>query len=109
MTVTQDIDGYLRLSQIIGRAAVTQDEADWNKRQAKAETKKGKKRINTKPKRPRKAIPAIIPVGHSTWWAGVKTGRFPQPVRALGGRIAVWSRASILALANQSAPIGERP
>ncbi len=30
-----------------------------------------------------------IPVGRSTWYAGVRAGRFPQPVR-LGPRIAVW-------------------
>jgi len=33
--------------------------------------------------------PAIIPVSKSTWWAGVKSGRFPQPVK-LGPRITVW-------------------
>ena len=26
-----------------------------------------------------------IPVGRSTWWAGVKSGRFPKPVK-LGPR-----------------------
>ncbi len=30
-----------------------------------------------------------IPVGRSTWWAGVKNGRFPHPVK-LGPRITVW-------------------
>ena len=30
-----------------------------------------------------------IPVGRSTWWAGVKIGRFPQPVK-LGPRTTVW-------------------
>ena len=30
-----------------------------------------------------------IPVGKSTWWAGVKTGRFPRPVK-LGPRTTVW-------------------
>ncbi len=30
-----------------------------------------------------------IPVGRSTWWAGVKTGRFPKPVK-LGPRTTVW-------------------
>lgn len=30
------------------------------------------------------AIPALIPVSRSTWWAGVKSGRYPQPVRTLG-------------------------
>ena len=34
-------------------------------------------------------IPAIIPVGKSTWWAGVKSGRFPQPVK-LGPRTTAW-------------------
>jgi predicted DNA-binding transcriptional regulator AlpA len=35
-------------------------------------------------------IPAIIPVSKSTWWAGVKAGRYPQPVR-LGERCTAWN------------------
>jgi len=31
----------------------------------------------------------IIPVSKSTWWAGVKEGRFPQPTK-LGPKITVW-------------------
>ncbi|HAU1546660.1 TPA: AlpA family phage regulatory protein [Legionella pneumophila] len=34
-------------------------------------------------------IPALIPIGKSTWWAGVKSGRFPKPVK-LGPRTTVW-------------------
>lgn len=30
-----------------------------------------------------------IPVGKSTWWAGVKNGRYPKPVK-LGPRITAW-------------------
>lgn len=30
-----------------------------------------------------------IPVSKSTWWAGVKDGRFPKPMK-LGERITVW-------------------
>jgi prophage regulatory protein len=30
-----------------------------------------------------------IPIGRSTWWAGVKTGRFPRPVK-LGPRTTAW-------------------
>jgi predicted DNA-binding transcriptional regulator AlpA len=30
-----------------------------------------------------------IPVGRSTWWKGVQTGRFPKPVK-LGPRTTVW-------------------
>lgn len=35
-------------------------------------------------------IPPLIPVSKSTWWQGVKEGRYPQPVRTLGARITVW-------------------
>lgn len=31
----------------------------------------------------------MIPVSKSTWWAGVKTGRFPKSVK-LGPRITAW-------------------
>jgi prophage regulatory protein len=66
--------GYLRLSQIVGRAA-----------------RKGQQ-----------AIPAIIPVSRSTWWAGVKSGRYPQPTRMLGARITAWRVEDIRALLEQS-------
>lgn len=35
------------------------------------------------------AFPPIIPVSKSTWWAGVKSGRFPKPVK-LGPRTTAW-------------------
>lgn len=38
-----------------------------------------------------------IPVGKSTWWAGVKSGRFPQPVK-LGPRTTAWRAVEIQAL-----------
>lgn len=60
--------GYVRLSQIIG---------------------------NPKADPP---VPAVIPVSKSTWWAGVKSGRYPQPVRTLGARITAWNVKDILAL-----------
>jgi prophage regulatory protein len=40
------------------------------------------------------AILAVFPVGRSTWWAGVKDGRFPRPVK-LGPRITAWKVADI--------------
>lgn len=42
-------------------------------------------------------IPPIIPVSKSTWWAGVKSGRFPPAVK-LGPRITAWPVESIRAL-----------
>ena len=30
-----------------------------------------------------------IPVGKSTWWQGVQSGRFPKPIK-IGPRITAW-------------------
>ena len=60
-------DGYVRLSQIIG-----DKDAD-------------------------PPIPAVIPVSKSTWYEGIKTGRFPKPVK-LGPRITAWRVSDIRAL-----------
>jgi prophage regulatory protein len=67
--------GYLRLPQIVGKPAT-----------------------KTAP-----AIPALIPVSKSTWWAGVRSGRYPQPTRALGERITCWSVESIRELIERAA------
>ncbi len=45
----------------------------------------------------------VIPVSKSTWWAGVKSGRYPQPVRTLGRRITAWRVEDIRALIQQAA------
>lgn len=42
-------------------------------------------------------VPAIIPVKKSCWWEGVRTGRFPKPVK-LGPRVTVWRVQDIRAL-----------
>jgi len=39
-------------------------------------------------------IAALIPVGKSCWWQGVRDGRFPQPYK-LGARVTVWKAADI--------------
>ncbi len=38
-----------------------------------------------------------IPVSKSTWWAGIKDGRYPKPVK-LGPRITAWRVEDIRAL-----------
>jgi hypothetical protein len=38
-----------------------------------------------------------IPVSKSTWWEGVRTGRYPRPVK-LGPRITAWRVEDIEAL-----------
>ncbi len=51
--------GFLRVSQIVGRPKANPP------------------------------VPPIIPVSAATWWAGVKSGRFPSPVK-LGAKITAW-------------------
>lgn len=61
--------GFLRLSQILGKKPVNDDPG----------------------------IPALFPVSASTWWAGVRSGRFPKPVK-LGPRTTAWRVEDIRAL-----------
>ena len=83
MTVTLPDTGYLRLSQIIGQSEVTEDQAARNRKTGRG------------PKRPRPGITPIVPVSASTWWAGVKTGRFPAGIKLPGGQITVWRVSDI--------------
>lgn len=43
-----------------------------------------------------------IPVSKSTWWVGVKSGRYPSPVK-LGPRITAWRVEDIRALIRSGA------
>ncbi len=51
-----------------------------------------------------RTILSVIPVSKSTWWAGVKSGRYPQPTRSLGQRITAWRVEDIRALIVATAP-----
>ncbi len=42
-------------------------------------------------------IPPVIPVSRSTWWAGVRKGIYPKPVK-LSIRCTAWRVADIRAL-----------
>jgi len=44
----------------------------------------------------------VIPVGKTCWWAGVKSGRFPKPVK-LSERCTAWKAEDIHALIKQIA------
>lgn len=37
----------------------------------------------------KRGIPAIIPISRTTWWNGVKSGRFPPPIK-FGPKTVVW-------------------
>ncbi|MCW8450615.1 helix-turn-helix transcriptional regulator [Legionella quinlivanii] len=47
-----------------------------------------------------KHILQLIDVSKSTWWKGVKDGRFPQPVR-FGSRLTMWHVEDIKRLIEQ--------
>ena len=51
-------------------------------------------------------IPALIPVGKSTWWAGVKSGRFPKAIK-LTPRTTVWRVEDIREYINDPTKIFE--
>jgi predicted DNA-binding transcriptional regulator AlpA len=40
-----------------------------------------------------------IPVSRSTWWAGVKSGRFPKPIK-LSARVTAWRVEDLQAFIN---------
>lgn len=49
------------------------------------------------------AILRVFPVSRSTWWAGVREKRYPQPVK-LGRRITAWRAEDIHALIASCVP-----
>jgi prophage regulatory protein len=84
---------FLRIWQIIGQDEVTEEQAAANRAN------------NKNPKRTRPAIPARIPIKKSTWWAGVKSGRYPKPTKAFGKKIAAWDEGAIHEIIQQAADI----
>ncbi len=47
---------------------------------------------------------SVVPVSRSAWWAGVKSGRYPQPVK-LGPRTTVWRISDLRALIEAPPPV----
>ncbi len=39
----------------------------------------------------------LYPISKSSWWDGVKTGRFPQPIK-LGPRTTAWKASEVMEL-----------
>ncbi|MBE0438012.1 MAG: AlpA family phage regulatory protein [Methylomicrobium sp.] len=46
--------------------------------------------------------PPLIPVSKTTWWTGVKSGRFPKPVK-LSERTTAWRAEDIRKLIEEAA------
>lgn len=43
------------------------------------------------------SILEILPIGRSTWWAGVKAGKYPPGIK-ISSRVTVWRTSDIDAL-----------
>lgn len=43
------------------------------------------------------AVRGLIPISRSGWWAGVKAGRYPKPIK-LSPRVTVWRAKDIFDL-----------
>jgi prophage regulatory protein len=44
-----------------------------------------------------KQVLRFVPVSRSNWWAGVKAGRYPRPLK-LSERVTVWRAVEIIRL-----------
>ncbi len=51
---------------------------------------------------PKHGQPGLLPISRSAWWAGVKDGRYPQPIK-LGAKTTCWKLSSVLALLDKGA------
>lgn len=54
---------------------------------------------------PKAGIPPLIPVSRSTWFEGIRTGRFPAPVKFSNGRASFWREDAIYALIEQAGAV----
>jgi predicted DNA-binding transcriptional regulator AlpA len=85
--------GYLRLPQIIGTLAASPRKKKDPEKTGAAEEKNETEKPDRKTEAP--FYHPLIPVSKSTWWAGVRSGRYPAPVRHLGQRITAWKAEAI--------------
>jgi predicted DNA-binding transcriptional regulator AlpA len=52
--------------------------------------------------REKQFVGSILPISRAAWWAGVKSGKFPQPVK-LGSRTTCWRSEDILKIVAEGA------
>ncbi len=83
-------DGYVRLHQIIGQREVTEEQAATNRKTGRG------------PRTARPAITPLFPISRAGWYAGIKKGIYPKPVK-LSERIAAWPVQAIRALLDRMA------
>jgi prophage regulatory protein len=83
-------DGYVRLPQILGQKEVTAEQAAENRKSGRG------------PKTPQPAITPLFPISRAGWYAGIKKGVYPAPVK-LSERVSAWPVQAIRALITRHA------
>lgn len=95
--------GFLSIDDIVCRPEITQERSAATYRALEDAKARGdakaieKARFNVR--KPRCATRGLLPISKSTWLNGVKTGKYPKPVR-LGPKTRVWRVADIIELIN---------
>ena len=57
--------------------------------------------------RARPPVQPLIPISRTTWWQGIKDGRFPTPVKLFGPKIAAWRVSDIRRLIDIDSSAGK--
>jgi len=73
---------YARLSDLIGQEATTEQEAENNRKRGSG------------PRRPRAPKAGLVRIGRTSWFALVKAGVLPKPIKL--GRSSLWNVADVL-------------
>lgn len=93
--------GFLSITDIISRPEITQEKSAatylaFEEAKARGDAK-AIERARFNLRRPRNATRGLLPISRSTWLNGVKTRKYPKPVK-LGPRTTVWRVEDIRAL-----------
>lgn len=94
---------FLTITDIVCRPEITHEQSAATYRaldEAKASgDQKAIKKARFNVKKPRCATRGLLPISKSTWLNGVRTGKYPKPVK-LGPKTTVWRVEDIRALIN---------
>ena len=51
-----------------------------------------------------KGIRPLLPISKSTWWRGIKAGKYPRPLK-IGFRVSVWRMEDLIDLLSPDNPV----
>lgn len=81
----QSFNRFLSLRDVIGDPGVTKEQAEKNRAAGRGRKKE------------RMAVTGVLPMSKTSWYRGIREGRYPAPVKISLRRVA-WRELDILAL-----------